>query len=365
MFSNFFKIALRNLRKKAGYSFINIIGLAVGLTVTLLLWMYVRGEMGYDKYHPNSENIYRLALDRIYPGRVASYAVIPHSYGEVIVSDIPEVQMGTQVLPFRQSATVTHQPDNGLEEIAFEEENAAVADSNFFKVFTAFEFVEGDPLTALEGANSVVMTVSTAKRYFGDESAIGKVISMQGQDFTVTGVCQDVPDNTHFKFDLLGSIQFIPFFQQINFMGFSVYQYFVLQDGVDPAVVEAKLPALVEEYAGAEIQRNLNQTYAEYVAAGNGYRYFLQNVADIYLTSHLEAEMRTNGDIDTLYLFLFISFFILVIAIINFMNLATARSTERAKEVGVRKTLGSSRGRLIGQFLNEASMISGIALLLS
>ncbi|HAA20465.1 MAG TPA: hypothetical protein DCP28_17520 [Cytophagales bacterium] len=365
MISNFFKIALRNLRKKAGYSFINIVGLAVGLTVTLLLWMYVRSEMGYDKYHPNSENIYRLALNRIYPGRVASYAITPHSYGDAILTDIPEVIGVTQVLPFRQNATVTYQPEQGFETKTFEEEHAVVADSNFFKVFTAFEFIEGDPATALKGATSLVMTESTARRYFGSESAIGKVVSMQGLDFSVTGVCKDAPENTHFQFDMLASIQFIPFFQQLNFMGFSIYQYLVLQDGVDPAVVEAKLPALVEEYAGAEIQRNLDQSYAEYVAAGNGYDYFLQNVEDIYLTSHLEGEMRTNGDIDTLYLFLFISFFILIIAIINFMNLATARSTERAKEVGVRKTLGSSRGRLIGQFLTEASLISGIALVLA
>ena len=361
MLVNFFKIALRNLRKQAGYSLTNILGLAVGLASCLLIWMYVYAEMSYDKYHPNKENIYRLGLNRIYPNRVTSYAITPHSYGEAAVNDIPEVIANTAVFPFRGSQTVVYAPEEGTQVRSFEEEHMMLADSNFFDVFEAFTLIEGDPDQALQEPNSVVITKSTAQRYFGEGSAVGKVLRAFNQEITVTGVCEDIPDNTHFQFDILASAASFPFLQQVNFTGFSVMQYLVLQPGTDPAVVEAKLPDLVTEYAGAEIQQNLAISYEEYVANGNGYEYFLQALPDIYLTSHLEGEMRENGNQNTLYQFLGISLFVLVLAIINFMNLATARSAKRAKEVGVRKTLGSSRGRLVGQFLTEAIMIALIA----
>ncbi|MEK7256974.1 MAG: FtsX-like permease family protein, partial [Bacteroidota bacterium] len=300
------------------------------------------------------------ALIRKYPDRETGYAIIPASYAGSVKKDCPEVEETVRVTNVNQGATLFRYEDR-----LFEERTVLNADSTFFKVFQ-IPVLKGDPEKCLAAPNSIVMTESTARRYFGEAEAVGKTIQrLDGQQnpqaLTVTAVCADLPKDVHFTFDLLGTTSGVEFFNQPNHVSFSVYTYFLLKPGADSKALEPKFPGIVDKYAAGEIQRNFGVNYDEYRAAGNGYHYFLQPVQDIHLRSHLEYEALPTGSATMVYLFTVIAGFILLIACINFMNLATARSAERAREVGIRKTLGSERGQIAGQFLFEAILISLLA----
>ncbi|MGD9328903.1 MAG: ABC transporter permease, partial [Cyclobacteriaceae bacterium] len=362
MLISFIKIGIRNLIKNKVYSFINILGLAVGLAGCILIGLFVEDEISYDKFHENSENIYRLALERIYPSHSTYYAITPHSFGDVLGDELPEIEQVVRLFNFVNPVVIRYENDHG-EELAMEEKYVMLADSNFFKVFT-IPLLKGDRETVMRGANKLVMTESAAKRYFGDADPINKILVTGAGEFTVSGVCEDLPGNSHFKFDIIGSLNTLDFFNNMNYTGFSAYQYLVLNEGADPDLLEEKLPEIVKKYAGPQIQENLSISYEEYIAAGNGYNYFLQPLTSIHLHSQLENEMQVNGNIAIVYTFISISLFILIIACINFMNLATARSSERAKEIGIRKTLGSSRKKIIVQITLESIIISLISLVI-
>ncbi len=362
MLISFIKIGIRNLVKNKIYSFINILGLAVGLAGCILIGLFVEDEMSYDKFHENSDNIYRLALERIYPTHSTYYAITPHSFGDVLGEELPEIEQVVRLFNFVNPVVIRYEDEHG-EELAMEEKYVLLADSNFFKVFS-IPLVKGDRETVMRGANKLVMTESTARRYFGDADPINKILVTGAGEFTVSGVCMDPPENSHFKFDIIGSLNTLDFFNTMNYTGFSAYQYLVLNEGADPELLEEKLPEIVKKYAGPQIQENLNISYEEYIAAGNGYNYFLQPLTRIHLHSQLENEMQVNGNIAIVYIFISISLFILIIACINFMNLATARSSERAKEIGIRKTLGSSRKKIIVQITLESIIISLISLVI-
>ena len=362
MFISFVKIGIRNLIKNKVYSGINILGLAIGLAGCILIGLFVEDEISYDKFHENSDNIYRLALERIYPTHSTYYAITPHSFGEILAEELPEVEQVVRLFNFVNPVVIRYEKENG-EQVTMEEKHVLLADSNFFKVFT-LPLLKGDRETVMRGANKLVMTESTAKRYFGDVDPINKILVTGAGEFTVSGICKDLPENSHFKFDIIGSLNTLEFFNAMNYTGFSAYQYIVLSDGADPALMEEKMPEIVKKYAGPQIQENLNISYDEYIAAGNGYNYFLQPLTSIHLHSQLENEMQVNGNIAIVYIFISISVFILLIACINFINLATARSSERAKEIGVRKTLGSSRKKIIFQITIESVVISLISLVI-
>ncbi|WP_339878258.1 ABC transporter permease [uncultured Algoriphagus sp.] len=357
MFKNYLKIALRNLQKNKVYTSINVLGLTLGFMCCMLIMLHVKDEMSYDKFIPDHENIYRVALKRIYPDHVSFYAIIPQSFSEAIQREIKGVKESTRIFYFGNGNMVSYQDQ------LFEEDFMSAADSNFFDVFD-FRLISGNKNSALKDPFTVVISKSASHRIFKEESALGKSIKQGDQEFEITGVMEDLPENSHMKLDYLFSSTSYPFIKQDNFTSFSAFTYLKLDPMVRSESVEAEIPNLVTKYASGQIERDLGVSYADYTAAGNGYTYFLQPLADIHLHSNLEAEMRANGNYLYVYIFICIAIFILVLACINFINLATARSADRAKEVGVRKAMGSERSQIITQFLLEAVLLTFVSLLI-
>lgn len=365
MLKNYFKIALRSLTKQKIYTFINVLGLSIGIASCFMIFMYVTDEFSYDKFHTKADQIYKVALERKYPNHSTYYAVIPHSYADVLPQDFPAVSEVVRMSDVINNVVVRYQA-NG-EEKQFEEDFLMAADSNFFHVFS-IPVLKGDPQKALLNNTDIVFTESTAKRYFGNEEPLGKRINFFGQDFTVTAVCKDIPENSHFKFDFLAKWDENIFGggRRVNFTAFSAHVYIVVKPGTDAKVLEGKFPKMVDTYAAAQIEQDLGKSWADYKREGNGYRYFLQPLTSMHLDpTHIEAKMRPGGNKNYVYFLISVAVLILVIACINFMNLATARSSERAREVGVRKTMGSAKGQLIAQFLVESILLSLFATLLA
>lgn len=359
MLKNYLKIAYRNLIKNKIYTGINILGLTLGLTCCLLIFLQVKDEVSYDKFWKDQQHIYRVALERIYPDHVNLYAIIPDGFGEVFKDEIPEVEDATRLFTFGDFASMVQ-----VDEDFYEERLVAMADSNFFEMFP-IPMVSGDAKTALYQTSAFVVNKKTALKYFGTTDVVGRQLKVNGQDVEVTGVMEDLPANTHFNFDLLGSTAGMPFNQDPTYASFAAMTYIKLIPTASAEKVENAIPPLVKKYAAGQIEQNTGVNYDEYIAAGNGYTYFLQALGDIHLTSKLQNEMKANGDIRYVYIFISIAIFILLIASVNFINLATARSSERAREVGVRKAMGSDRQQLITQFLMEAVLLVVISLALS
>jgi putative ABC transport system permease protein len=361
MFKNYWKVAVRSLLKRKWYSLINILGLATGMAVCGLILLFIRSELGYDDFQVNGDRVYRVVLDRKYPGRTTSYAIIPASIGDAIRKEFPEVAVTTGL----QDATNRNQLFVKAGEKSLEESHVLLADSNFFRVFPA-RMLEGDPVTALQKPLTAVLTEGTAIRYFGSPAAaMGKVLETDGNlHLTVTAVCADLPDNSHMAYNFLISAASFPL-QEPNYTGFSTYTYLLLNPHADPAVLESKLPSIVEKYVSGVIGRTFSMSYKQFQAAGNGYHYYLQPLRRIHLISDLEAELRPNGSMRSIYIFGIVAIFILSVACINFINLSTARSVERAKEVGIRKTFGSDRRSLVLQFLIESVLVSLFSVVLS
>ena len=356
MLSNYFKIALRHLMRNKAFSIINILGLAIGISCCLMILLYVQDETNFDQFHEKGDQIHRVALDRQYPGRTSSYAIIPHSFADVMKKDFPEVNDATRIFAFGG--------DTGIKqgETIYQEPNVIWGDTNVFEVFT-FPLLEGDSKTVLSKPNSVVLTETMAKKYFPEGNAVGQTLDLvqEENDMLVTGICKDIPTNSHFSFNMIRSSNGLNFIKQANYISFSAYTYLVLNKNADLKKIESKFPQLVEKYASGPVMTSFGVNYKDYQKAGNGYRYYLQPIQDIHLHSQLEGELSPPGSLNRVYIFTIIAFFILLIACINFMNLATARSVERAREVGIRKTLGSERWQIAAQFLFEAIILSLIA----
>ena len=366
MIKNYFKVAFRSLLKRKGYSLINILGLAVGMASCLLIVLFVRSELNYDKYQEKGDRIVRVVLDRKYPGRSTAYSLIPQSIGPAIQKEFPEVQECTRIFNFGGAGNGNFFMRVG--DKVFEEKKVLAVDSNFFRVFTG-SFLYGNPATALDHPNTVVLSESTAKKMYGSaEQAIGKQFltdANQNNNFMITGVCRDWPDNSHFTFNVLLSVSSFPFIRQNNYINFAAHTYLLLTPGADAKALEAKFPVIIDKYVSGEIARNFGQSFRDFEASGNGYHYYVQPLRRIHLTSDLEAELGSNGSMTSVYIFTVIAAFILFLACINFINLSTARSAERAKEVGIRKTFGSSRKILMGQFIAESVLISFLSLIIA
>lgn len=358
MFRTYFKVALRNLRKSAFFTAINIVGLTLSVVVSLSIYLYVQSESNYDTYHPNSENQYRLVLDRSYPDHVSSYAVTPASTGEAIFNDLPEVSSFTRLWRPLAEVTIDFGNENRMEP------GFLMSDANFFERF-GIRFLQGDRQSALSGGNSIVITEDMSRKYFGQNDPMGKVLNTSIGDFVISGVVENTPINTHFSFDFLANISLHPILRNPNYVNFAVYNYLTLQSGVEPFDVETQLPALVKKYASGPIQRITGISYDEYIAAGNGYGYYLQKISDIHLRSQLQNELGVNGNMTYLYILISVGVFVFILAIVNFVNLSTARSFDRAREVGVRKVLGSGKKLLIFQFLTESVVLSVISFALA
>ena len=362
MFRNYLKVAVRSLLKRKAFSLINILGLATGMAVCLLIVLFIRSELSYDKFHQDADRIYRMVLDRKYPEHNSSYAIIPFSVGPAVFRECPDVEACTGLQNFAGNNNVFIK----VREQLFEEPHVLVADSNFFRVFRS-TLLEGDTATALDKPNTAVINETTAKKYYGSPAgAMGQWFETDTKErFTVSGVCRDWPESSHMEFSILLSVNSFPWSRQADYTGFSTWTYFLLKKNASPAALEAKFPRIVQKYVSGDIERNFGMSYEAFVAAGNGYHYYLQSLPKIHLVSDLESEAKPNGSMRAVYIFGIIAIFILGIACINFVNLSTARSVERAREVGVRKTFGSGKRSLILQFLIESTLISLLSIILA
>lgn len=363
MFKNNLKIALRSLLKQKVYTVINVLGLAVGIASCLLIVLFIQNEFSYDKFFQDQDRIYRMVLERKYPTHSTFYSIIPNSFEGVIRRDFPEVEESTNAFGF-QNFSMSYK--NERDEVSqFDEDFVIATDSNFLKLFS-LKLLKGNRDKVLRLANEMVITQELATRYFGEAEPIGKIITAGQQEFKVSGVIEDIPHNSHFKFSAILAASTFPFTTRENFTSFSAYTYFRLKPGSDPAAMEAKIPKVVDTYAAAQIEKNLGKSWADYRKEGNGYRYFLQPLASIHLDpTNLEARMKPGGNRTSVYIMISVAILVLLIACINFMNLATARSAERAREVGVRKVMGSFRQQLVAQFLTESFVLSAVGVSLA
>ncbi len=356
MLKNYFKIALRNLRKNPGYSFINIFGLALGMGVSILILLYVQNELSYDRYHENSDRIYRVTREWFNQDGATSLHLgqVAPPFGPLLEEDFQPVE---EAVRFFQVSPLLRYEDK-----AFVENQFFFADADVFKVFS-WEMHHGNPETALSQPDGIVLTESAARKYFGAEDPMGKVIDFELQgvefQFQVTGVMQDVPENSHFSFDFLASmqpvVQFYGGMEQFmqNYGSNNFVTYLLLPESYDYKQLEAQLPDFIDRHMGEH----------RGVPASQGTQLNLWPLTDIYLYSNLDSETGVRGNIEYVYLYSAIALFILLIACINFMNLSTARSAKRAVEVGLRKVVGADRGSLIKQFIGESVLLATIALL--
>lgn len=364
MLRNYFKVALRNLLKRKVYTTINILGLATGMAVCMLIVLFVQSEWNYDRQHEKGDTIYRMVLERKYPGRSTSYSIIPQSIGAAVKAEYPEVLESTRLYNFGGGGNFFLRIDDKT----FEEKKVLAVDSNFFRVFSV-NMLKGNAANALMRPNTVVLNKSTAIRYYGSvEGAVGKTFETDGNNnvpnvFEVTAVCEDWPENSHFDFNLLISTTGFAFTRQLNYINFAAHTYFLLNPQASASALEAKFPDIIKKYVAGAVQQAFGQSIEDFQKEGNGYRYYLQPLRKIHLISDLEGELKPNGSLTAVYIFSIVAIFILVLACINFINLSTARSVERAKEVGIRKTFGSERKSLISQFLLESVVVSFISII--
>ena len=352
------KVAIRNLKNNKGYSFINIFGLAVGIACCILILLYIQNELSYDHYNKNIDQIYRVRLSAKIGNNELNLATSCAPCGPTFANEIPEVINFTRIRNFEY-------PLISYKDKAFSEERFYWVDSTFFNLFT-IPFIEGDPQTALTQPNSVVITESTAKKYFGNEDPMGKILNADKRvDYIVTGVIKDFPQNSSFHFDFLGSISYYKPWNDQSWLSDNYYTYLLVKKGININELEKKIYGITKTYASPQLQKAIGLTYDQFLAGGSQFKYVLQQFSDIHLRSHLSEEIEPNGDITYIYIFSIIAFAILLIGCINFMNLSTARSSGRGKEVGIRKTLGSSQALLIKQFLSESILMSFIAMILA
>ena len=360
MFKNNIVIAYRNLIRKKGYSFINIAGLAVGIASSVMILLFVQDELSYDRHHEKADNIYRVALRASMQGNRFNAPITSAPLAETVIRDYPEVINAVRFFNF-DAAPVIRYGDRSFVERGF-----VWADSTVFDVFT-FPVVKGETASALNRPNTLVLTESAARKYFGDKDPLGKTLEI-GNDrlpFEVTAVIEDLPHNLHFSFDVMAS--FVSTDHHANEFWFSnnYYTYLLLDENADPSDLEAKFPEMLEKYMGPQIEMFLGGTLQEFYESGEEWGYYLQPITSIHLHSDLQYEIQANGSMTTVIIFSIIALIILVIACINFMNLSTARSAGRAREIGLKKVVGSSRSQLISQFLGESVFLSFISLFFS
>jgi putative ABC transport system permease protein len=361
MLTNFLRVAFRNLVKQRIYTLINIIGLAVSITACLLLMLYVRHETSYDNFVPEGDRVYKLGLERKYPNHSTFYAAVPDGYAGAMSRDFPEVEATLHLLGPNNEVPFTYEVP-GQDAKTFEEDNVYFADSTFLAFFPV-QLTKGDPATALAVPNQMIISQAVAERFFGAEDPLNKTLKANFGEWKVTGVFEKWPENSHLNFEMMASFNSALFFNQENYISFNSHTYVKLKEGADAKSLEAKFPSMVNQYASAQIERELRQSWEDYQKAGNGYRYFLQPLTSIHLDpTNLEFTTTPSGNRRYVLGLSLIAILILVIACINFMNLATARSASRAREVGMRKVMGSVKGQLITQFLLESTMLAIISM---
>ncbi len=366
MIKNFFKISFRNLIRFKTHSLINIIGLAVGITCFIILYLFIANELNYDNFYKNADSIYRVYVKSSINGQESCNCKTGAPLGATLAHDFPEVLTYTRIGYF--GSHVLRYKDK-----VFREYHIYTADSSFFDVFS-LPFISGNPKTALIQPNSIVMTETATKKYFGDENPVGKILRVDSSgSYLVTGIIKDFPKNSSFRCNFLLSMSTYPVTKSNNWLDMWYSTYIVLKKGTDPKAFEKKFQEIVTNKVGPQAETILGVPIQEFLNKGNTYGFYLQPLTSIYLYSQRSYEIDPNtewgdqktSDIEYVHIFSAVAIFILLLAIINFMNLTTARSETRTKEVGIRKTLGSNKVKLIGQFLTESIMISFLSMIIS
>ena len=368
MLKNYFKIIWRNLIREKQFTFLNILGLTIGITSCFMIGLYVYNESTYDTFHENGDRIYRVNQSYIWGDWNKQYASTGPNVAEALKADAPEFEKITRMLD-AGAQTMRRKSENQDRDL-FKEKKAFLAEENFFEVFS-FQFKEGDVQTALNEPMSMVITEEMAQRYFGNEDALGKQLEVresndQWSTFTVTAVLENLPKNSHLEFDVLMSLSTIQSrLDRQNWLwawtGFATYG--LVKEGTNVEVLEDKIQAIPPKWAGLTTQRLFDQSYESFTAE-NEWRLYLQPLRSVYLSNDPKSHLfGPTGNPQFVKLFVAIGILILFLSSINFMNLSTARSSKRAKEVGIRKVLGSERARLIKQFILESTLFVAVSTL--
>ena len=358
MFRNYFTVAYRNLIKNKIYTVINIVGLATGLTCFLLIAFYVADEVSYDRYNEKADRIYRIHSQLRFGGSDLKLAVASDPMGATLKKDYPQVEEFVRLYTSNGSKLIKKG------NVYIDEQNVAHADSTIFNVFT-LPAISGNTKTALNEPNTVVITESAAIKYFGTTDAVGKMVETNeknGTLYKVTAVIRDIPHNSHFHFDFIFSMLNVEYGFG-NYLSHNFYTYLLLKPGTNYKAFEKNFPTYIDKYVLPQAKQIMQiKSMDEFAKAGNKIEYSLMPLTSIHLYSDLFPELSTNGNIQYVYIFSAVALFILLIACINFINLSTARSSKRAKEVGIRKVLGTQRKALVRQFLTESTLTAVIAM---
>jgi putative ABC transport system permease protein len=359
MIRNYFLMGYRKLMRNKTFSFINIAGLAIGIATCLIIMLFVYHELSYDRFNEKADRIVRVAFNGSFNNTVINEASVMPPVAMAMKADFPEVQDATRLYDFGKPAMT-------IGEKAFRDEKFAFVDSNFLSVFT-IPLVKGDVRAALLQPNSIVISQAAAQKYFGKEDPIGKTIYWKDQQttYTVTGLFDKIPDNSHFHFDLLASMSGFPDARKNTWMQSGYFTYLVLAPGSDNKKLEGKLSSFMEKHMGPEFAIAFGMDFDAFREKGNKLGFYLQPLTSIHLQSQCTNEMEAGGNIQYVYIFGAIAIFMLLIACINFMNLSTAGASKRAREVGIRKVMGSGKSALVSQFLLESTLITFISLILA
>ena len=356
MFKNLIRYSLRSFKRQRAYIIINILGLSIGIACSLLIAIYVINEASYDNYNIKKDRIYRAILNGKLGGQEVTTSSSPAIMGSTMLKEFPEIE---DFLRMNGAGPTILEYNNQT----FTEDHLVEADSSFFNFFS-IPVLKGDPKNLLNAPRKVVLSESTAKKIFGNENPIDKPIRI-GSDtvrYTVTGVMADIPQNSHFEADILSSFMTNPRSKSTVWMNNSFSTYLLLKPNSSYKTVDAKFHELMLKYVGPEIQQYTGISFADFMAQGNKYRFYLQKLTDIHLDTSVQQDFKASADPKYLKIFGSIAILIVLIAAINFMNLSTAQASRRAKEVGVKKVAGSTRFMLVTQFLSESFILSFISL---
>jgi putative ABC transport system permease protein len=359
MFKNLIKYSIRSFKRQRSYIIINVLGLSIGIACSLLIALFVINEASYDRYNTKKDRIFRLVLNGKIGGQEITAAYTAAVIGPTMLKEFPEVE---DFLRMDNGGPTVVEYNNQT----FADDHIIQADSSFFNFFS-IPVLKGDPKNLLNAPRKVVLSKSTAKRIFGNENPIDKPLKI-GSDtarYTVSGVMEDIPENSHFEASIISSFMTNPRSKDPTWLSNSYSTYLLLKPNSSYKTVDAKIPEMIIKYVGPEVERYLGLSITDFIAKGNKYRFYLQNLKNIHLDPSVQPQFKASSDPKYLVIFGSIAILIVLIAAINFMNLSTAQASRRAKEVGIKKIAGSTRGTLITQFLSESFILSFISLILA